>query len=576
MQERNEQGSKSTRDMLSAAAMMALLVTAAALYSAFATASHKAQLADSEKVGNAASLISRIPSVLAGVSTDGTKVNVPPGAAVAFSNVCGALGVAIVVLPGYFEPVPPPAGTATTQPGSPPTGPATTQPGTPTPVAGSRFEPPAGHISYCASQIAGSGTLDYRYVKPATSKVPLATLEVAKRGVTGATMAADAVEQDWWLAPMVFLVLALGLWRMRALSRRDALGLSTAQVIGLLQEQEALLRGISEGVVGCDRDGRIRFVNAEARRLLNLPANSVGRPIRHLVRGRRLRQILTGEIPGRDLPVVVGQSILSVSRMSVERDEMHLGFVITVSDRTEWEGLLRELDGMVGMTEALRAQAHEFSNKIHTIVGLIELGEVDEAASFAMNLSARREDAAERVESIADQMLKALILAKGAVASEKGVDLILEDSSHQCGRLHNQLDVVTLLGNLIDNALDAVMDGRAKARGPQAEGWISVWISTTGADLHLRVTDSGPGVPAEVLPSIFVDGFSTKSSKGGYRRGLGLALVAQITSGYDGMVTVENVPGASFAVELQNAVEPDGEEAAEPIELLAEAAEAGG
>ena len=543
---------------------MALVVTAAVLYSAFATAAHRARLSNSEQVGNAASLVGRVPSVLTGVSTDGTRVKVTPAAAVAFSNVCTAFGVSIVVLPGYFEPVLPPAKPVSTQPGTPPA-PAT-----------ARFEPPAGHISYCAAEVAGSGALDYRYVKPSISKVPIATVEVAKRGDTAATVAADAARQDWWLVPIVFLVLALGLWRMRAISRRETLGLSTAQVIGLLQEQEALLRGISEGVIGCDRDGRVRFINAEARRLLNLPANSVGRPIRHLVRGRRLRQILTGEIPGRDLPVVVGQSILSVSRMSVEREEMHLGFVITVSDRTEWEGLLRELDGMVGMTEALRAQAHEFSNKIHTIVGLIELGEVEEAASFAMNLSARREDAAERVESIADQMLKAVILAKGAVASEKGVELILEDDAHQCGRLHNQLDVVTLLGNLIDNALDAVMEGRAKARGAQDDGWISVWISTQGPDLLLRVTDSGPGVPTEVLPSIFVDGFSTKSSKGGYRRGLGLALVAQIASGYNGTVTVDNVPGACFSVALRNAVEPEGDEGADSIGLLAEAAEAGG
>ena len=543
---------------------MALVVTLTVLYSAFATAAHRDQMSISQKVGNAAGLIARVPSVLAGVSTDGTLVKVTPAAAVAFNNVCAAFGVGIVVLPGYFNPAAPPVKSSSQ---------AATQGVAP---SADRFEPPAGHIHYCGGQLAGSGGIDFQYVKPVSSKVPLATLEVAKRGESSVSLAAEAAKQDWWLGPIVLLVLALGFWRMRSISRKETLGLSTAQVIGLLQEQEALLRGISEGVIGCDRDGVVRFVNAEARRLLNLPANSVGRPIRHLVRGRRLRQILTGEIPGRDHPVVVGQSILSVSRMSVERDEMHLGFVITVSDRTEWEGLLRELDGMVGMTEALRAQAHEFSNKIHTIVGLIELGEVEEAVSFAMNLSARREDAAERVESISDQMLKALILAKGAVASEKGVELILEDDSYQCGRLRNQLDVVTLLGNLIDNALDAVMEGRAARRGPQEEGWISVWMTTQGPDLQVRVTDSGPGVAPEVLPSIFVDGFSTKSSKGGYRRGLGLALVAQIASGYNGRVKVENVPGASFSVVLRNAVEPEAAELLDSVELLAEPVEAGG
>ncbi|MGC8481711.1 MAG: sensor histidine kinase, partial [Acidimicrobiales bacterium] len=344
---------------------------------------------------------------------------------------------------------------------------------------------------------------------------------------------------------------------------------------GLLQEHQALLQGISDGVVGCDNDGIVQFANDEARRLLRLPTTCIGRPLPHLVRGKRLREVLAGEYYGRDLPVVVGNAILSISRLNVEHDGATLGFVITIQDRTEWESLLRELDGMVGMTDALRAQAHEFSNRLHTIVGLIELGNTEEAVSFAVNLSSRRSLPSSTLDSVDDPMLKALLLAKSAVASEKGISLHVADDTNLPGSLQHPIDVLTIVGNLIDNAIDAVLESSplpliGALDSFDERGWITLRMRTSGEDLAIDVSDSGNGIDPEIESSIFVDGFSTKTSSRGTRRGLGLAMIAQIVAKYNGSITVTSNPGATFAVVLPGAILPedDLEPVAPPSSLV--------
>ncbi len=569
------EGTRSTRrstiQLLTSAAVLTILVVAAATFSSTSQSVSSQSKAVATEVQSAGDLIVRVPRILGGVATDGTKVTVSSAAAAALRNICSVLRVTIVVLPAYFN-------TTTAGETISPLPNASAPPVThlasgssvdviPGAVRIPRYQQPVAHDSFCVSYVSSRNSKAFGYVIPKGAKaIPLATIEIAKSNDSYWTLAARSLRDSFWLPAAVFILLALGLGRLLLQTRKETFGLSTAELRSLLQEQEALLKGISEGVIGCDHDGRVRFFNSEARRLLGLPENSIDRPLRHVVRGKRLRQVLVGEIPGRDLPVVVGRSILSISRLGIEREGMNLGHVITIQDRTEWEGLMRELDGMVGMTEALRAQAHEFSNKIHTIVGLIELGEVEEAISFAINVSSRRGNVHERVESISDQMLKALILAKGAVASEKGVELLLSEESALLGSLRNPLDILTVIGNLIDNALDAVLEA-FKADSPAAchpaPMWIELTLRSSNEDLYIEVTDSGGGIDAEILPSIFTDGFSTKVSAGGYRRGLGLALISQIVAKYNGVIKVSNRPGASFSIELPGVIELDFDERTE-------------
>ncbi len=554
---------RSTIQLLTSALVLTILVIAAATFSSTSQGVSSQSKAVAAQVQSAGGLIVRVPRVLGGIATDGTKVTVSSAAAAALRNICSVLRVTIVVLPAYFN-------TTTSGETLSPLPNASAPPVThlasgssvdviPDPVRIARYQPPVAGFSFCTAYISARNSKAFGYVTPKGSKgIPLATIEVAKAYGSYWVLAARSLRESFWLPVAVFILLALGLLRLLLQTRKETFGLSTAELRSLLQEQEALLKGISEGVIGCDHEGRVRFVNSEARRLLGLPENSINRPIRHLVRGKRLRQVLVGDIPGRDLPVVVGRSILSISRLGIEHEGMNLGYVITIQDRTEWESLMRELDGMVGMTEALRAQAHEFSNKIHTIVGLIGLGEFEEAISFAMNVSERRGNVHEQVDSISDQMLKALVLAKGTVASEKGVELRLMEDSAVLGVLRNPLDILTVIGNLVDNALDAVLESFKAdplTLHHPVEMCIELRLRSSGENLYIQVTDSGGGIDAEILPSIFTDGFSTKASAGGYRRGLGLALISQIVAKYNGVIEVSNRPGASFSIELPGVIE---------------------
>ena len=327
--------------------------------------------------------------------------------------------------------------------------------------------------------------------------------------------------------------------------RAQTFGLELDELTNLICEQEAMFHGIQEAVVGLDDDGAFLFANAEACRLLRLPSRFLGRPATVLVAGGRVQDILLGRVAGRDLVAVHDDRILVMNRRPVTVGDRPLGYVITLVDRTESEALLRELDGMLGLTEALRAQAHDFSNRLHAIVGLIELGATAEAARFATDLTLSNAQLAERLTTeIGHPMLVALLLAKSAVAAERGVEFRLVPSTP----LSNDrdfgapTDLLTVIGNLVDNAIEA-----AQGREP---AFVEIRVTTTPEALEIEVADSGPGVPPDDVPAIFLDGYTSKRASSGARRGLGLALVSQLVRRRGGVVRVTTRLGAVFTVRL--------------------------
>jgi two-component system CitB family sensor kinase len=228
----------------------------------------------------------------------------------------------------------------------------------------------------------------------------------------------------------------------------------------------------------------------------------------------------------------------------------HLGWVVTFQDRTESESLKRQLDEVTGLTETLRAQSHEFANRLHTLVGLVELGHTAEAIQFVTDLSAARGVLAEQLtDAIGEPKLAALILAKVSLADERGVRLRVMPDSHIGQRIGDVTEVLTVVGNLIDNAIDAAAQGGAPAQGG-ASGEVELTLVAAESDLLVRVRDSGPGVPHDMRERVFVDGVTTKESATGARRGLGLALVRQIVERRGGMVSVGHDDGAVFTAVL--------------------------
>ena len=222
--------------------------------------------------------------------------------------------------------------------------------------------------------------------------------------------------------------------------------------------------------------------------------------------------------------------------------------MVTFQDRTESEALKRQLDDAIGLTETLRAQSHEFANRLHTLVGLVELGRYDEAIQFVTDVSAARADLTERLQAaIHDTKVVALILGKVSLADEGDVQLRVTDDSHVGGPVSGVSEVLTVMGNLVDNAIDAA----AQEPGPR---WVELTIVAADQDLLIRVRDSGPGVPHDMRETIFMDGVTTKSSTTGARRGLGLALVRQVVEGRGGMISVGHDGGAVFTAVLPKCV----------------------
>lgn len=349
--------------------------------------------------------------------------------------------------------------------------------------------------------------------------------------------------------------LLLGVLMSLALSRRlkrQTFGLELHEIASLLQEREAMLHGIREGLLGIDRRQRLVVANDAATQLLGLPQDAVGKPVRELLPEGRLASVVLGDLRGDDHLLLVGDRVIVANRMPVVAGKRgRLGWVVTFQDRTEPEGLLRELDTVLGMTEALRAQSHEFSNQLHVLVGLVELGRYDEAIEFVTGVSRARNELIDRLaETISDPMVVALLLAKTSVAMERGIDLRFSLDRPIEGALNDVGDVLTVLGNLIDNAIDA-------ASVTVGERWIEVQLASRSDELLIRVADSGPGVPENARLDVFGDGWSTKSSRTGARRGLGLALVRQVVDRHGGIVEIGQSVGAIFSVLLPGCVRPE-------------------
>ncbi|TCO45011.1 sensor histidine kinase regulating citrate/malate metabolism [Kribbella antiqua] len=325
--------------------------------------------------------------------------------------------------------------------------------------------------------------------------------------------------------------------------KRQTLGLEPREITGLVEQREALLHGIKEGVLAVDLQRRITMVNDEAAHLLGIPLASAGRALREVDDTGRLLEIFDGPDPATDQILPLHGRVLTLSRMPVRSHGRQIGWVATFRDRTELLELQRELDLTRNTTDTLRAQAHEFSNRMHIVSGLVDLGEYDEVLRYIRQVTADQTELTAGVTArVADPAVAALLIAKSSQAVERGVTFEIEPGS-LLPRLDERLatDVSTVLGNLVDNALDAA----AGAPDP----FVAVEVLERAGAVRIQVRDSGPGVDSAMQHRVFAHGFSTKNSESG-DHGIGLALVRVICRKRGGDVTVHNDAGAVFVATL--------------------------
>jgi two-component system CitB family sensor kinase len=330
--------------------------------------------------------------------------------------------------------------------------------------------------------------------------------------------------------------------------RRQTRGLDPEELAALYDHHDAVLHAIREGVVVVGCDGRLLLANAEARRLLDLGEEAVGRPVDEVVHDASLLAALR---EGEEGLHVVGGRVLVSGQRTAEREGRQLATVTTLRDRTELEGLLRELTTVRGLADALRAQAHESANELHTVVGLVELGRYEDAIAFATRRIGITQDEVDFIQQrVGDPALAALLLAKAAACRERGVHLALDDASGLPAGAVASEDLVTIVGNLVDNALEALTERRG--------GRIGVRLGAACDEATIEVRDDGPGIPGDALARIFEAGWSTKAGGAPGRRGLGLALVGATAERLGGSVAARNDGGAVFMVRVPVAVKVGG------------------
>jgi two-component system CitB family sensor kinase len=327
--------------------------------------------------------------------------------------------------------------------------------------------------------------------------------------------------------------------------RRRIFGLEPEQIAGLLEEREAILHGVREGVLAVDDCGRITLINDAAVRLLSLEdrPDLVGTLARETL-DAALVDLLTDDGAEQSL-ILSGERVLLVRRDVAKISGREIGSILILRDNTELHTLLRDLDGVQGLADGLRAQAHGFANKLHVISGLLELGRVEQAVSFISHEHSGGALARLTGQTgIRELEVAALLMMKQARAEELGINTTIESASTLPALAADSSadilrdDLVTIIGNLVDNAVEATVPG----------GKISVEVACQTApgnarSLVISVADSGEGIPLNQHERVFDAGYSSKVALPGAvstGRGIGLTLVKRITTRHGGTVQINN------------------------------------
>lgn len=370
-------------------------------------------------------------------------------------------------------------------------------------------------------------------------------------GITVSAVSAHHAQRLLPLALVAGAVLVVGVagsYLVSARLRRQTRGMAPAELSAMFSYYEAILHAVREGLVLVNRDGRVHLCNDAARDLLELGESPVGKPVAELGLPVDLAAVLDATEARTDEIYVTDHRVLVVSTSPVHSGGKAMGSVVTLRDHTELQTLSGELDNVRGFAESLRSQAHESANRLHAVVSLVELGRAEQAVEFATAELATAQQLTDRVVgAVAEPVLAALLLGKSAEAAERGAELVLTEDTvvADADTGIDSRDLVTILGNLIDNAIDAAV-GAAGARAAR----VTVTVRAEPGELVLRIADSGDGVPTGTTGDIFRRGWSTKGADGPVGHGLGLALVGQAVRRHGGAIEVGRDVGAVFTVRL--------------------------
>lgn len=336
----------------------------------------------------------------------------------------------------------------------------------------------------------------------------------------------------WTILFSIFMS-SMAIWGLVRVLKRILFGLEPYEISALFEQRQAMLQSLREGVLAVDIHGRVTMINQTAREILLLPSGkqteNTSAPLL-----ASLRDVSKTGVARQDQEISCNGRLLLCNMVPVKSQDRVIGAITTFRDKTEISQLMQRIDGMVNYVDALRAHTHEFMNKLHVILGLLHMKRYDKLEEYILQTAHHYQTDIGTIQSkVKSPVVAGFLLGKINRAKEAGVTLTLADESQipDTASEEQVAVLITALGNLIENALDA-MEG-------QQEGEIGLLLHYQNGWLSCEVSDDGPGIDPTQLESIFTKGFSTK----GDNRGVGLFLARQQIQNLGGDISVESEPG---------------------------------
>lgn len=339
----------------------------------------------------------------------------------------------------------------------------------------------------------------------------------------------------------IAIVFGIGLAGALVIARfikRALFGMEPEEISYLLLQKETILQSAHEGIIAVNKTGGLTLINKAAQRMLQIeekdPSSYIGKPVQEVLANSRLPEVLENGESQYDEEMTFGEYIVVANRVPLYENKQLVGAVSTFRNKTEIERLTKELSRVKEYAEGLRAQTHEFSNKLYTISGLLQLNETEEAVQYIKEETKTQQTWIKQlIEKISDPMVSALLLGKMNQALELGIHIDIDPHSSIRQPLFSKQRqaLITALGNTIDNAMDAVREL------PEEERTIQLFFTDIGRDIVFEIENGGPGISKELQQKIFAQGYSTK--EGGHR-GFGLALSKRALENIGGTLALES------------------------------------
>lgn len=347
------------------------------------------------------------------------------------------------------------------------------------------------------------------------------------------------------IAAAFFLSVLTAIWFARHF-KKAIFGLEPEQIGCMFEELNATLESVREGIIAINRDGEITTFNHTAVETLELSPDIklTGRPIYEVLPDSRMSDILKTGIPQFDQEIWLNNRNLIVNRIPIKQEGEVVGVVSSFRRKDELDLVSQKLTRIMQYADSLHSQAHEYSNKLHTIAGLIQIGATDKALSIIGHETQGHQALIQLLlNAVPDPVVAGCLLGKYNRAKELGLELEI-DTESRMSEIPNYLPIeqlVSVMGNLIDNALEATLNEKGKG------GVVKLSMTDLGNDLIFEVEDQGAGIQTLDYEAIFEKGVSTKPDSG---HGIGLYLVKRLIDSWNGNILFEPVEpnGSRFTI----------------------------